>query len=187
MKKFILISFITLTSIVANANGIVFKSGDASMLKKSDITVTVCFDYSNTEIEGKPAMTYLKEHGENFVKDWPKDNNELQKVFVQRWNKENKKGLQLTDDEKTEYRMVVTVTKLDMGSFGASFVVGMGAGGAKMSGKIELFKKGNNEPSFVLDVDGQTGKSEWTEQQRRISLYKELADDAVDCLKDAIK
>lgn len=187
MRKILFFIVTVLFSLTTKANGITLKYGDASILEKSDIVASVSFDYSNTLIEDKPAMTYLKEHGDDFVKDWPKDNQALQTIFVKRWNKKNKKGFQVTENDNAVYRMIITVSKLDMGSFGASFAIGMGAGGAKMSGKVELYKKGVREPVLILDVDGQTGKSEWTEQQRRTSLYNELADDAIECLKDAKK
>lgn len=44
-------------------------SGDLSVFKDPDVTATVVFDYSNLEIEGKQWEKWLKEHGDDYVRD----------------------------------------------------------------------------------------------------------------------
>lgn len=188
MKKLIFLLVMACSVLKLSAEeSIVIKSGDASIVKDATIVASVVFDYSNTMLDGNPLMEQLKSRGEDFVRDWPQESKECEAEFVIRWNKKNKKGLQVTADEGKSYRMVVTVDQLDMGSFAASFLLGMGAGGAKMSGKVNLYKEGEADPVLSISVDGQTGKSEYSEQGRRTSLYKELVDDMLDVLKEANK
>ena len=79
--------------------------------------------------------------------------------------------------------MVFDVSDMDMGSGAASMFVGFGAGGATMSAKMYIFKKGNNIPVLVVNINGQSGRSGMTEIVRRVDLYGELAEDLVETLQ----
>lgn len=79
--------------------------------------------------------------------------------------------------------MIFDVNELDMGSGAASFFIGFGAGGAKMSGTMYLLKGKNSVPVLTVEIDGQTGRSGVTEIARRMDLYGELAEDMVKTLK----
>lgn len=79
--------------------------------------------------------------------------------------------------------MVFDVNEMDMGSGAASFFIGFGAGGAKMSGTMYLFQGTNSVPVLTVEIDGQTGRSGMTEIARRLDLYGELAEDMVKAMK----
>ncbi|MDR3118545.1 MAG: hypothetical protein LBU44_03890 [Mediterranea sp.] len=185
MKKK-MISFVlaamTVTSLCAGDINV--KSGDVSVVKNPNNLATIQFSYAQTLVEGKPLMEYLKERGDEFVKDWPKESQVCEKAFYRRWNSKNKKGLKLTDNPNVPYRMIITVDKLDLGSFASSFLVGFGAGGARMSGTIEIYEKEKNICLLTLTINNQTGHSAYTEQKRRADLYKELVDDVIEVIKE---
>lgn len=182
-KIFFLFVFVVFTTTSSFA-GITVKSGSVAVVNEQGTVASFVFDYSKLLIEDKPMMEYLKGRGDDVVRDWPKESAACEEEFLNRWNQQNKRGLTLTENSDAKYKMVITVEKLDLGSFGASFVVGFGAGGAKMSGKIEIFENGNAQPILTLTVVDQTGRSKLTEQKRRANLYRELVDDALKEIKE---
>lgn len=158
-------------------------SGDLSVINNPEITATVIFDYSDLMIEGKPWKEHLESRGEDFVRDWPTESTQSEAYFIKCWNKDNKKGLQVTTTKGKDYTMVFDVNELDMGSGAASFFIGFGAGGAKMTGMMYLFQGDNSVPVLTVEIDGQTGRSGMTEIARRLDLYGELAEDMVKTMK----
>lgn len=184
MRKLLLLALL-LATVPSWAGDINVLSGDLSVVKNPEITATVIFDYSDLMIEGKPWKEHLESRGEDFVRDWPAESAQSEGYFIACWNKDNKKGMQTTLSKGNEYTMVFDVNEMDMGSGAASFFIGFGAGGAKMSGTMYLFQGTNSVPVLTVEIDGQTGRSGVTEIARRLDLYGELAEDMVKAFKKA--
>lgn len=182
MRKLLLLALL-LATVPSWAGDINVLSGDLSVVKNPEITATVIFDYSDLMIEGKPWKEHLESRGEDFVRDWPAESAQSEGYFIACWNKDNKKGMQTTLSKGNEYTMVFDVNEMDMGSGAASFFIGFGAGGAKMSGTMYLFQGTNSVPVLTVEIDGQTGRSGMTEIARRLDLYGELAEDMVKAMK----
>lgn len=189
MKKLLL--FLTCNLFLLNisfAGDITIKEGsDVPAILQTQAYASVEFVYTNTMAEGVPLTQYLQNHGEDWVQDWGKEHYNSETHFIDEWNSENKKGIKASRDEKSDYRIVVTVNSIDFGSTAAALTVGMGAGGAKMYGKIEIFKNGITEPILVAVIDRQTGYSQYTMQKRLESLYECLAEDVVVAMKKSVK
>lgn len=184
MRKLLLLALLLATA-PSWAGDINILSGDLTVIKNPEITATVIFDYTDLMIEGKPWKEHLESRGEDFVKDWPSESTQSEAYFIKCWNKDNKKGLQVTTTKGNDYTMVFDVNEMDMGSGAASFFIGFGAGGAKMSGMMYLFQGNNSVPVLTVEIDGQTGRSGITEIARRLDLYGELAEDMVKTMKKA--
>lgn len=183
MKKIFLFLFLFFTAFTSWAGSIKVISGDIAVFNNNGITASLIFDYSNLKIEGTPYQNWLKEKGNDYVRDWPEQCKASEEYFIRCWNKDNDKGLQVTSSEGKEYYMIIDAREMDMGSAAASMFVGFGAGGAKLTGTMYIFKQGCDIPCLTVEIDGQTGRSAVTEMARRIDLYGELAEDMVKTIK----
>ena len=163
-----------------------FVKGNACIIAESkNCSVEVTFE--NLYIEGKPYMQYLKERGEQNVADWDTDIRAAVEQFVKEFNKDNKKGLKVNTGQanKSDYRMVINLKKLDLGSAAASVIIGFGAGGARMYCDITVYDGKN--PILVLKGDGVNGGSGYTESKRLRDAFEEMAEDTVKTMKKACK
>jgi hypothetical protein len=125
MKRAFLFVFVVITALCVHAEeNIRVKSGNVSVIKKKDVA-SLFFDYSTTVAEGQPLMEYLKERGDDYVRDWPDEREECEYTFLKEWNSKNKKGLKLTKDTDAAYRLVVTVEYIDFGSSENLFLSGL--------------------------------------------------------------
>ena len=183
MKKIIFILFTICTATIGKAGDIKVLSGDLSVVNNPSITATVRFDYAALYIEDQPYMEYLEKRGADFVRNWPSESQMSEDYFIKCWNHDYKKGMKLSVAAKSDYMMVIVVNEMDMGSGAASYFIGFGAGGAKMSGMMYLFKGNNHVPLLTVEIDGQTGRSGLTEMVRRNDLYGELAEDMVKAIQ----
>jgi hypothetical protein len=166
-----LLCFVASPSVAKNS--ITVDSGDLSVVKNSEITATVLFDYTDLRIEGKPYMEHLESKGKDYVRDWPTESLTSESYFMKCWNHDNEDGMQVTSTKGNDYTMVFVVSDMDMGSGAASAFIGFGAGGAKMSGKMYIIKGNSNIPVLTVTIDGQSGRTD---------LYGELAEDLVDAI-----
>ena len=184
VKKLMLIAIMAFLSMpIVARNAIKVVCGDLSVFNNPNITASVLFDYEDLRIEGKPYMEHLRSRGNDFVRDWPQESTTSENYFIKCWNHDNEDGMQVTSSPNQDYIMVFDVSDMDMGSGAASMFVGFGAGGATMSAKMYIFKKGNNIPVLVVNINGQSGRSGMTEIVRRVDLYGELAEDLVETLQ----
>ena len=183
MKKILISLCFSFVVIGSWAGGIKVLSGELSVFNNRDITASLIFDYSNLKIEGTPYKQWLKDKGSDYVRDWPDQTTSSEEYFIRCWNKDNDEGVQVTSTKGKTYIMVIDAREMHMGSGAASMLVGFGAGGAKLSGTMYIFKAGNNVPLLSVEIDGQTGRSAMTELARRIDLYGELAEDMVKTIK----
>lgn len=151
------------------------KSGDAAVLDNSEITCTLELDFTNANVEGKPYKEYIASRDAEWNRDWPNDLANGMQFFVNKWNKKNKKGMQVTTETGGKYRLVIKPTYIFFGSAALAWTIGFGAGGMKMSGTMEVMD--GDKTLLVVDIKDQTGKSKLTETKRFASLMEELADD----------
>ena len=183
MKKIFALFFSFFIAASSWAASIKVLSGDLSVFNDNGITASLIFDYSNLKIEGTPYKKWLKDKGSDYVRDWPEQTVASEEYFIRCWNKDNDEGIQVSSTKGKPYIMVIDAREMDMGSGAASMLVGFGAGGAKLSGTMYIFKSGSNVPLLSVEIDGQTGRSAMTELARRVDLYGELAEDMVKTIK----
>jgi len=177
MKR--IFSFMTalLATVACYAGGeVVVKSGNLAIFNTQE-KVELEIDYSVAKVNGTTLDEYLKSRGEDFVKDWPDDAKKARKYFVLRFNKKNKKGLQITETGTSKYKMVFQVKVLDMGNGGSAFVpfASAKAGGVIVSGLVEIVNKETNKSVCCLEVDDVKGVGHPSETVRLGMAYFELA------------
>ena len=165
-------------------NSVSVKSGDASVFKKASKALLE-IDYSSAKVGGKTLDDYLKERGDDFVRDWPRDKETAASYFKTRFNKKSK-GMQLTTDASSaSYKIVIHVNNLDMGNPASAIVanavfgygIGAKAGGVIMTGTIDIIDMKTNEVVSVLYIDEVKGDGHPSETIRLGQMYVELATD----------
>lgn len=139
MKKIFLLlicSFYVL-SMAAFDNSVKFVSGDYSVLKNPSNVLGIELDMSKaTEFEsGKSWENYIKDNGEDYIRDWPDEKKKLSLYFQVQYNRKNKKGAQIDiESENTEYVVIVRPGVIDVGSR-ASGIASMFVGSAAQGGE----------------------------------------------------
>ena len=184
LKKTILFSFLGLLCSINlfAGNPVSVKSGNASVLRQS-AKVILEIDYSATKVGNQTLAEYHQERGEDWVRDWPREQETAASFFREAFKKKSK-GLQMTTNQSAaSYKMVIRVQNLDMGNAG-SFIVAMAlgpfaggkkAGGVIMVGTVEIIDLKTNAVVCVLYVDEVKGKSHVSETTRIGQMYTELA------------
>ena len=160
-------------------NPVSVKSGDISVLKNPSNAILE-IDYSNTKVGNETLDEYLKGRGDDFVKDWPRDREVAANYFIGRFNKANKKGMQLimgAANGSYNYKIVIHVNNLDMGNGSGTFVpyASAKAGGVIMSGTVDIIDMKTNKVVCTLNVDEVKGLSGASETVRLGLMYFELA------------
>ena len=186
MKKITLAIFVILAAVaVASAKpDVTVIKGSLVELRKSNAKMFVRWDYSNSTIEGKEVNAYLKERGDDWVRDYDAEIARAERNFSERLNEESGDVQTVSDDNSAEYTIVMKVRDFKYGQTGLAVVVGMGAGDAHLSGTMEIYKKGQSEPIAVLDVDGVPGAG-FGNEIRRVEAYRELAENLAKLIKKA--
>ena len=102
-------------------------------------------DFAGASVEGTSWDQWLKKKGDDYVRDWPNDQQKVNLYFMKRFNKKTRKkgGLMLQNTNPNDaYRFVVHFTDIDMGSIGGGVVASVFLGAfAKKSGGVN-FKSG---------------------------------------------
>lgn len=75
-------------------NPVTVKAGNPVVFNEASQALVVV-DYSKTMVKDQTLDAYLKSRGEDFVRDWPQDQDKALEYFVVRFNKKNKKGMQI--------------------------------------------------------------------------------------------
>ena len=179
MKNLFFTAFLWLVCVtnVQAKNEVTIKSGDPASLKNAG-EVTFEFDYTQTTIEGKPLMEYLQGRGDDFVRDWPGDSEKAATYFPIKFNKKNKLGITLVPSSNSaKYKLVIHVTKFDMGNGASAFVPfgGAKAGGVIMWGTAEFIDINTGNPCCTLEIDEVKGIGHPSEAVRRGLTYMELS------------
>jgi hypothetical protein len=186
MKNIVLVIFAVLASVtIATAKpDVTVIKGSLVELKKSNAKMFVRWDYTNSTIEGKEVNTYLKERGDDWVRDYNGEINKAEANFRERLNDESGDVQAINDESYADYVIVMRVKDFHYGQTGLSVAIGFGAGDAHLTGTMEIYKKGQSEPIAVLDVDGVPGAG-FGNEIRRVEAYRELAENLAKLIKKA--
>ena len=129
---------------------------------------------------------YSKLRGEDWAANWPKVDQAMTDAFMHRFNRRNKKGMQLTQYvSDAPYKMVFHVRHLDMGSTGAavaSMLVNTltdkyaDEGGCIIDGTIELIDNRTGGIVAIMAVDLTKGEGAYSisESARLASLLDDI-------------
>lgn len=165
--------FVSITSFAGNP--VIVKSGNVDVIKQH-VGAILEFDYSKTKIEGKELHAYLKDRGGDVAKDWPSDNEKAKSYFVQEFNKKNDKGMFVSTETNSPYKIIVHVSTLDLGNTAASFLsFSAKGGGAIMTGTIDIVNAKTNKSECTLEITELKAISHPSEVIRRGLLYASLA------------
>lgn len=94
MKRLLSIVMLLLSVVGIYAdNPVTVKAGNPVVFNETSQALVVV-DYSKTMVKDQTLDAYLKSRGEDFVRDWPQDQDKALEYFVVRFNKKNKKGMQ---------------------------------------------------------------------------------------------
>ena len=176
MKKILLFTFVVLAALTAWADANV-QNGSMLPLKNADSRVFVTWDYSKMLIEDMKPEAFLKEKGADWERDYPAEVAAGESAFAASFNKKNKKYAQITDDEDAaQYQMIIHVNNFHYGSTGAAIMFGGFARGASIEGTAEIIEAGTKNVvcSLVFDC---SGKSSYSNEERRVLAYQDLAQD----------
>ncbi len=158
--------------------------GSLAELKSSNAKVYVRWDYSNSTIEDKPVNTYLKEHGDDWVRDYKSEIKRAEDNFRERLDDKSKDVSTVTNEKDADYTIVMKVKNFNYGQTALAVAVGFGAGDAHLYGTMEIYKKGQSKPIAVLNVDGVPGTG-YGNEIRRENAYRELAENLAKLIKKA--
>ncbi len=179
MKKLMMMVLMTMMVVVANAKGnsVTLVSGNGDILLDSKKTATITFDYSKTMVEGKHIDTFLKDRGDNFVKDWPAIAKVGLDQFIKSFNSKNKKGVQIIEKGGADLKMVMNVADLYFGNAAKAAILGglpgSNGGGAIISGRLIITdaKSGEKVAEYdILKVYG-IGATDFSESKRLAHCY----------------
>lgn len=158
-------------SIYAGDDIVLLKDGNLVVFKQKEQAL-VELDFSKTMVKDQTLVDYLKGRGEDFVADWPKDQDRALEFFTYRFNKKNKDGLQVSKDAKdAKYKMIIHVDWMDMGNGASGFMPWSSskAGGVILKGTMDIIDqkvekyvcrlsfdeiKGNGNPSETARLGG---------------------------------
>lgn len=188
MKRLLSIVMLLLSVVgIYAGNPVTVKAGNPVVFNETSQALVVV-DYSKTMVKDQTLDAYLKSRGEDFVRDWPQDQDKALEYFVVRFNKKNKKGMQigrhLTD---AKYKMVIYVDYMDMGNGGSSFnpFASVKAGGVIMKGRCDVIDVKAGQYVCRMVFDEVKGLGHPSETVRLGMTYFELASNIFKLAKDA--
>ena len=155
MKKLFMMTMMVVFSVAAAfADDDEFKVVEGSfvdVVRQPGKTATVEFDYLNATIadkeqSGRTLKKWLQDEDPEVFGKWDKHMADAKKFFTKRWNEEKKQNLQIVDDGKADYRILVKATKFSTGNAGAAYwSISKRDGGIIISGEL-----------VIKDVSGKT-------------------------------
>lgn len=176
MRKICILIVFAITSLVAFADAEV-KSGSLKELKNAEVRVLVTWDYSKMLIEDKSVAEFLKEKGEDWQKDYPREVAASEATFDVFFNKKNKKYALITDDEEAaQYEMIIHIDEFHYGSTAAAVVFGSFSRGAHIKGHVEVVKLSDKSTIATITFDC-SGAAAIGNEARRTLAYQDLAKD----------
>ena len=194
MRKWMMIALLTFVATVGFAKkklNVNVVSGDVSVVCQEGKTAAVEFNYDDLIIEGKPAQEYLANQSANHLKDWPEDNRKVATFFLEKWNEKNKDGLQLLEKgAKADYKMLIHVTYLDLGSTaGAMWGLKRTDGGCIVTATITISdQRGNRICKLQVNELKGDGQKFWdigtNEVNRRSYAYEKMAKQVIGLAKE---
>ncbi len=159
--------------------------GSVAVFKEAAATAVLITDYSETYVGEEGARTasmsdFLKERGEDYVNDWPKDVKSATTFFIHEFNKKNKRGLQFVEEEEggdATYRVELKIETMDWGACGLDMVpfAGPKAGGYVIWGKLIVRKVEDGSVVTTITINNLKGFGGYTDTIRFSMLYRELS------------
>ncbi len=176
MKKYLLLIVMAMVSLTSWADADI-KSGSLKDLKNPDVRILVTWDYSKMLIEDKDPQDFLKEKGDDWVKDYPAEVAAGESAFDVLFNKKDKKYALITDDEDAaQYEFIIHVKAFHYGSTAAAIVFGGFSRGAHIEGSVEVVKLSDKTNVATIEFDC-SGSAAYGNEARRILAYQDLAKD----------
>ena len=199
LKTLLMMAGVVMALILSScASKVHLVQGEAAFVRQSNGFILFEMDYSQCRVvEYSFFMNKIKEdfgtvddynrmRGEDWVADWPKVNQGMADAFMHRFNRRNKKGMQLTQYViDAPYKMVFHVRHLDMGSTGAavaSMLVNVltdkyaDEGGCIIDGTIDIIDNHTGEKVATMAVDLTKGEGAYSisESGRLASLLDDI-------------
>lgn len=171
MKKLFMMTMMVVFSVVAAfADDDEFKVVEGSfvdVVRQPGKTATVEFDYLNATIadkeqSGRTLKKWLQDEDPEVFGKWDKHMADAKKFFTKRWNEEKKQNLQIVDDGKADYRILVKATKFSTGNAGAAYwSISKRDGGIIISGEL-VIKDASGKTVCKVDLIDYRGASSRT-------------------------
>lgn len=171
MKRLFMMTMMVVVSITAAfADDDEFKVVEGSfvdVVRQPGKTATVEFDYLNATIvdkeqSGRTLKKWLQDEDPEVFGKWDKHMADAKKFFTKRWNEEKKQNLQIVDDGKADYRILVKATKFSTGNAGAAYwSISKRDGGIIISGEL-VIKDASGKTVCKVDLIDYRGASSRT-------------------------
>ena len=171
MKKLFMMTMMVVFSVAAAfADDDEFKVVEGSfvdVVRQPGKTATVEFDYLNATIadkeqSGRTLKKWLQDEDPEVFGKWDKHMADAKKFFTKRWNEEKKQNLQIVDDGKADYRILVKATKFSTGNAGAAYwSMSKRDGGIIISGEL-VIKDASGKTVCKVDLIDYRGASSRT-------------------------
>ena len=168
-------------------NPVVVTAGNPVVFNEA-VQALVEVDYSKTMVKDQTLGEYLKGRGDDFVRDWPNDRAKALEYFTYRFNKKNKKGMQIgTDLTDAKYKMVIYIDWMDMGNGASGFLPWSGskAGGVIIKGRCDVIDIKAAQYVCRMTFDEVKGSANPSETTRMGMAYFYLANYIFKLSKDA--
>ena len=196
MKRLFMMTMMVVFSVTAAfADDDEFKVVEGSfvdVVRQPGKTATVEFDYLNATIadkeqSGRTLKKWLQDEDPEVFGKWDKHMADAKKFFTKRWNEEKKQNLQIVDDGKADYRILVKATKFSTGNAGAAYwSMSKRDGGIIISGEL-VIKDAGGKTVCKVDLIDYRGASTRTFDlkmptfSRRMQMFhKSLAKDLLE-------
>ena len=170
-KRLFMMTMMVVVSITAAfADDDEFKVVEGSfvdVVRQPGKTATVEFDYLNATIadkeqSGRTLKKWLQDEDPEVFGKWDKHMADAKKFFTKRWNEEKKQNLQIVDDGKADYRILVKATKFSTGNAGAAYwSISKRDGGIIISGEL-VIKDASGKTVCKVDLIDYRGASSRT-------------------------
>ncbi len=168
-------------------NPVVVTAGNPVVFNEA-VQALIEVDYSKTMVKDQTLEEYLKGRGEDFVRDWPSDKEKALEYFTYRFNKKNKKGMQIGKNlTGAKYKMVIYIDWMDMGNGVSGFMPWSGskAGGVIIKGRCDVIDVPAGQYVCRMTFDEVKGSANPSETTRMGMAYFYLANYIFKLSKDA--
>ncbi len=168
-------------------NPVVVTAGNPVVFNEA-VQALIEVDYSKTMVKDQTLAEYLKGRGEDFVRDWPSDKEKALEYFTYRFNKKNKKGMQIGKNlTGAKYKMVIYIDWMDMGNGVSGFMPWSGskAGGVIIKGRCDVIDVAAGQYVCRMTFDEVKGSANPSETTRMGMAYFYLANYIFKLSKDA--
>ena len=148
-------------------------AGDATVLLR-EVRAQLDIDWTKAKVVNENDVTmndYLKSRGDDFVRDWPKDQKKIKQYFMAQFNRQcDHMDIDL-DTRHPDYTIVVHIDEIDTGEGGSMFNpwAGAKAGGVILTGSIDIVDAATGEVTAAFAFTEIKGTS-YVSETIRIGL-----------------